>query len=69
MIDMLKVFEAHNCLKREELGLKSTGHSLYTSMIKIMSKNVCFLVYKVPAPLMISQQTLKMPKLKGAEMD
>ena len=69
MIDMLKVFEAQNCLKTEENGLKSTGESLYMSMIKILWKNVCFLVLKVPAPLMISKQTLNMPKLKGVEMD
>ena len=65
---MLKVFEAQNCYKAEGKGLKSIRHSLSTSMIKILSKNVWFLVSKVPAPLMIFQLTLQVLKLKGAEV-
>ena len=42
LIGLLKVFEAQNCYKTEEKGLKTTGHSLLTSMIKILSKNLWF---------------------------
>ena len=40
---------------------------LFVPKMKILSKVLGILASKVPAPLMVLQQTLKMTKMKGAE--